>query len=303
MMNHISSAQAKLRRGDVVKCNWTIDSSGFRLVLPLDDAASEQQQVDSSSSHSETAKQVEISYGTHSNSNFLINYGFSIVDDFHQMVDDQAILSLTLEETPSASSATGAATTTTIESLWEADGMGDCRDIQRNVTVAIGDPGPMQSLLSLCRVASSEGSELSNMRDVFVQVGETTTQTDDGLVPQLGATICRSPFSVANEIRAMERLQSVAVDGLGGYDTTLAEDDDLLHKGLNWKWRWFGKKRNVNRMHNALIVRRGEKQVMQHFYNLATIALRVLRMGNADFDEYKGMLEATLENEEPMLEH
>lgn len=292
MMNHISTGQAASQE-DVIRCNWNIDASGFRLILPNTTSYTNAVNDASDTSVTDSSTQIEISYGTHSNSNFLMNYGFSIVGDAHQMVEDKAILSLSLNVKESTSAA---------EILWEADGMGNCHDICRNVTVAIGDPGSMQSLLSLCRVASCQGLELGRMTDVFVQIGEKTTQTDDGLVPQLGATLCRSPFSICNEIRAMEKLQTVAIAGLREYDTTLAEDDDLLSNGMNWRWRWFAKKRNIQRLHNALIVRRGEKQVMQHFYNLATLALRFLQVTRVDFDSYKGMLEATLETDEPIME-
>jgi hypothetical protein len=279
MMNHIGQDQAD-SRGDVIKCGWKIDSSGFRLVLPED-----------MGNNSGEAKRIEISYGDNSNSNFLMNYGFSIVEDSQQTTENKAILSLCLPLQQEADQA--------MEILWEADGLGDCHDVCRNVTVNIGNPGPMQSLLSLCRVASSQGPELSSMQDAFVQKGETTSQTDDGLVPQLGATLCRSPFSVSNEIRAMERLQRVASDCLCKYKTTLAEDETLLHRGFSRRRRWFGRQRDFHRLRNAVIVRRGEKQIIQHFYNVATLALSFLRMANEDFEVYKGMLGATLENDEP----
>jgi len=141
------------------------------------------------------------------------------------------------------------------------------------------------------------------MKDLFVETGETTTQeTIDGLVPQMGATLCRSPFSMLNEIRAMEMLQQVAMEALLRYQTTLAQDEDLLQAGFPWRRRWFGAKQENRKALNALIVRRGEKLVIQHVYSLATIALEFLgTTTNADFETYKGMLAATLETDEPLL--
>lgn len=277
MMNH-AVAQAQ---DDVIKCTWNIDSSGFRLVMP------DEYNVGMAT------KRAELSYGAHSNSNFLLNYGFSVPNNVDQVIYDKAFLSLTLPVD----------TDYVTEALWEADGLGDCHTISRNVTVSIGDPGPMQSLLSLCRVASSEGLELGHMQGAFVEEGATTTQTVDGLIPQLGATLCRSPFSVPNEIRAMEMLQKVASDCLRRYGTTLAADDELLQEGLNWKQRWFGRKQHMNRVKNAITVRRAEKQVIHHFYNMASLALRFLNsQEDVDLDLYKGMLDVALESEELIVD-
>lgn len=273
MLNHINPGQANTR-GDVMKCEWLIDTEGFHLVPPEKVVVNDK------------PKSIEISYGSHSNPNFLINYGFSVVDDEHQMQRDKATLSFALPEQGMQH----------VESLWEADGCGDCHAIRRNVTVSIGDVGPMNSALSLCRVASSKGNELIDMQDKFVAEGETTSHTRDGLVPQLGATLCRSPFSVMNEIRAMEMLQQVAMDDLGRYKTTLDEDEDFL---WNRRRRLFGRA-NHNKV-NAVIVRRSEKRILNHFFNLSTLALRLLTRTDIDFETYKGMLEATLEDEEPLL--
>ncbi|KAI2502193.1 hypothetical protein MHU86_12245 [Fragilaria crotonensis] len=241
MLNHISASQAVSQR-DVVKCNWEIDSSGFHLLMP-DDARIKD--VD--------AKQIEISYGDHSNSNFLMNYGFSILDDSQHACENKAKLSLSLVVRHDVDQKD-------IEILWEADGLGDCHDVTRDVTVCVGNPGPIQSALSLCRVASAHDSELNAMKSLFLKKGEETTQTDDGLVPQMGATLSRSPFSVPNEIRAMERLQRAANDDLGKYKTTLEEDDILLHRGFSRRRRWFGRHRDFQRLRNAIIVRRGESK-------------------------------------------
>ena len=282
MMNHICASQAA-SRSDVVKCNWKIDASGFRLLLP-DDACLKD--ID--------PKRIEISYGDHSNSKLLMNYGFSILDDPQQACENKARLSLSLVVRNDADQKD-------IESVWEADGLGDCHDVRRIVTLSVGIPGPIQSALSLCRVASAQGSELHAMQAIFLEKGEETTLTDDGLVPQMGATLCRSPFSKSNEIRAMQRLQQAAHDDLGKYKTTLQEDDILLHRGFSRRRRWFGRHRDFGRLRNAIIVRRGEKQIIHHFYNMATLALRLLRTSDLDFDTYKGMLASTLENSEFLL--
>ena len=282
MLNHISASQA-VSRCDVVKCNWNIDSSGFHLLLPRD---ARKRDAD--------AKLIEISYGDHSNSNFLMNYGFSILDESQQACENKATLSFNLVLRHDVDQKD-------IQILWEADGLGDCRNVTRDVTVCVGNPGPIQSALSLCRVASAQESELNAMKALFMTKGEETAQTHDGLVPQMGATLSRSPFSVSNEIRAMERLQQAANDNLGKYKTTLEEDDILLYRGLSRRRRWFGRHRDFQRLRNAIIVRRGEKQIIRHFCNVATLALRILRTYDLDFEAYKSMLAATLENSELLM--
>jgi hypothetical protein len=108
---------------------------------------------------------------------------------------------------------------------------------------------------------------------------------------------------MANEIRAMELLQDIAANGLGKYATSLGEDEWLMtHPNNNWLRRFFGSNMCYFRRRNALIVRRGEKRVILHCYNLATVALQFLRISNLDFEVYKEMLGASLENEEPMVE-
>jgi hypothetical protein len=265
MMNHIGDDEDV---NDVIKCSWKIDSSGYHLMLPEEEK----------NAPPDSSTRLEISYGTHSNADLLINYGFSLLDeDGHRLGYEKAMISLRLPESVNGAGA---------EALWEADGMGDSHDVSRNVTVFIGGIGPMQSVLSLCRVASTKEEDLSTMREAFLKRGETTPQTEDGLVPQMGATLCRSPFSINNEIRAMQMFQRSTRDGLQRYATTLAQDDLLLSRSDI-----------SHQLRNALTLRRGEKQILQHFNALAALALQFLERTD-DFETYKIMLEVSLMNEE-----
>jgi hypothetical protein len=207
------------------------------------------------------------------------------------------------------------------ESLWEADGLGDCHTMPRNVMVGIGSAGPMESVLSLCRVASAEEQELSRMKQDFVKRDEHTTQCDDGLVPQLGATLCRTPFSIPNEIRALHMLKDATQAALGRYSTTMDEDTDMLQSGRretpamprpNILQALLGRllprlrKQGGSNLQwtNAVRIRRQEKKILNHYFLLASIGLSFLEMSKGEegsFETYKGMLDASLNDRNPLL--
>ena len=226
-------------------------------------------------------------------------------------------------------------------SLWEADGLGDCHSIARNVTIGIGNAGPMESVLSLFRVASAQQGELSTMKANFMEREERTDQCEDGLVPQLGATVCRMPFSVPNEIRALHLLQEATRAALGRYLTTFEQDSDMLLSSrrtweiLNrrmkpspvsllqsiWRTKSLSSRRKKKRdatpddddsesqWRHAVTVRREEKKILRHYFQLASIGLNFLEYYSSDsdgecdnaeyFETYKGMLEASLQDQEP----
>ena len=308
MMNHVTGQQAE-GNSEVVRCTWDIDSKGYHLRLPSGRAVSDTGEK----------PRLEISYGSHSNAHFLMNYGFSIPNDQEQAEEDVAILPIVLPDSVHEQET---------ESLWEADGQGDCHLIARNVTVGIGDAGPMESVLSMCRVASAQYLELSHMKEDFAQQGLRTDESEDGLVPQLGATLCRVPFSVANEIRALKMLQSVTKAALSQYPTTMQEDTNMLSTGrrgsqqttctpvlsrIRGLWNFLRQSRNPNNTSenipaqwqwlNAVTVRREEKKIIQHYFVLASIRLNILEEADADeqFELYKGMLDASLHDREPLL--
>jgi hypothetical protein len=237
-----------------------------------------------------------------------------------------------------------------VQELWERDALGDCYVKDRDIQLQIGGEGGAASLLSLCRVASCQTSEeLTVMKQLFTNKKETTTQTKSGLVPELAATLSRQPFSFTNEIDAMRRLQSVTAGALQRYDTSLSQDDASLREdkkestsskcspstsSAHW-WDTlignspFGKNRriqpqpngkhgdggsdhNENNTRNAIIARRGEKRVLQHYFNLACMCLEFLKeqqdgngedtaQDNADFDAYTTMLGDQISSEEVLL--
>lgn len=269
MMNHMTENDQQTGH---LKCSWDIDSTGYHLQLPKDTPPH----------HTTSNNRLGISYGSCSNGAFLMNYGFSIFDDESQIQHENAVLSIKL---PQAFSLAGAT------SIWEADGLGDCHEVSRNVRVSIGEAGPMESVLSMCRVASAQNeAELSKMQGNFRTEAMRTPDTADGLVPQLGATLCRSPFSESNEILALRMLERILLDSLRRYSTTLDRDNLLLTS-----------KRISSDHRNAILVRRGEKQVILHFEILISLALRFLENKDGDFDTYKGMLEASLGNGRPLI--
>jgi Rubisco LSMT substrate-binding len=303
MMNHITNSHSE-GSTQVLQCQWYIDNDGYHLRLPDLDISEKTKMMDS--------VKLEISYGSHSNAHFLMNYGFSLADDDEEEEASTCTLPLVLPISVSEEAT---------ESLWEADGLGDCHTMPRNVMVGIGSAGPMESVLSLCRVASAEKQELSGMKNEFVKRDEHTTQSEDGLVPQLGATLCRTPFSISNEIRALHMLQDATQAALGRYSTTMEQDTDLLHSGhrkgmvlprLRFFRAFMGRLfppfvkegRSNLQWENAVRIRRAEKKILNHYFLLASIGLSFLEMSKGEegsFDAYKGMLEASLNDRNALL--
>ena len=52
---------------------------------------------------------------------------------------------------------------------------------------------------------------------------------------------------------------------------------------------------------NAIVLRRGEKRVLQHYYNLASMLLHFFKEPDFKFEDYPANLEYYLEGDEPML--
>jgi len=321
MMNHRLQPANGVAEEGVLQCSWSIDGEGYHLQLPTDTA------YDPKDPKS-PPQLLEISYGSHSSAHFLMNYGFSIIEDDATLQGEEevATLSLILPDTCQSKEK---------ETLWEADGLGDCHSVARNVTIGIGQPGPMESVLSLCRVASAKRRELLSMKRNFVKKDEhyaSKKTGNDKLVPQMGATLCRSPFSRANEIRALKMLQLYTKAALKRYSTTLEQDTNLLttkqvfgHPASRLLARAgavvkammsavgsrqvpFTSNLEAEDMQwrNAVHVRREEKKILNHYLNLATIGLMYLQHADQDddeatFEDYKGMLEASLHDTTLML--
>jgi Rubisco LSMT substrate-binding len=302
MMNHITNSQSEAST-KVLQCHWYIDEDGYHLRLPELDDKDMESMTDS--------PKLEISYGSHSNAHFLMNYGFSLAGDEEEA--STVVLPVLLPN-----SVHDEAT----ESLWEADGLGDCHAMPRIVMVGIGSAGPMESVLSLCRVASAKQQDLSQMKLDFVKRDEQSTHCEDGLVPQLGATLCRAPFSIQNEIRALTMLQDATQAALNKYSTTMDQDSVMLtsgrREGVEMSPRRgilrtlaarllprFEKDNGSDlRWRNAVRVRREEKKILNHYFMLASIGLSFLEISDGEegaFDVYKGMLEASLHDRNALL--
>jgi len=345
MMNHCSSLEtAKGQARDAVQCSWSLDSSGFSLTKPQQPSNSRKAETpsvydeDAKNNGLSTSSSVEISYGSHSNAVMLMNYGFATLDDTHQTLLESTRISFSAPRVTTArEDVIGDEISLIMEELWGED----CRDNdarEQAIHLSIGDPGPMVTLLSLCRVkaASDNPGMLLHMFSNFKKRGETTTQdTKDGLIPAMAATLSRVPFSISNEIQAMECLKATLEEQLFRYKTSLAQDEVLLLAGrehgedesaveyrnkkgsgiLSRVRMWWSKRFPRNRENriptlsssdiantrNAIIFRRGEKRVMMHFYNLANVCLEFLSDPAADLDEYAECLEDSLQSENPIL--
>jgi hypothetical protein len=135
-----------------------------------------------------------------------------------------------------------------------------------------------------------------------------TSQTESGLIPELGATLCPHPFSALNEIRAMEVLQVSVLIQLQKYSSSLDDDEALLKQSvedfLSTKLGNIPRKAQYYNIRNAIIARRGEKRVLQHFLNLSCICLDFLSQvikGEETFEDYIELLESELMNAAPLL--
>ena len=285
MMNHVTATQSQ-SSASLMRCTWEIDSDGYHLRLP----------TTKKDDNLGVWTKLEISYGSHSNGHFLMNYGFSIPDDIDQVAADLATLQITLPENVH---------TDDTEAIWEADGLGDCHMVSRNVTVGIGGcTGPMESVLSLCRVASTQNQELPKMKKRFMERGMRTIQTEDGLVPQMGATLSPFPLSISNEKRALQMLKVVTQSALNNYETTIEEDNGILQGGEEETpgTSKYDFEHDTTQRSNAITVRRGEKIILQHYSSLASIGLNFLESSTTiDFEIYKRMLEASLEDPQPFV--
>ena len=292
MVNHCSSSAAS--QNNVLKCKWEIEDDGFHLLMPEATHSSSNNSNGDSSGSNKSSKTIEISYGTNSNAAFLMNYGFAILDDERQTCEENARFSFLLDPDQQSN--------TDVETMWERDGLGACHSVCRNVTLSIGSAGPAESLLSLCRVASCQNDqELHRMQTNFESSAAGEQKTEAGIptksrVPQMAATLSRGPFSVSNEIRAMKACLQLSLKQLASYKTSIMEDNDLLSSSSS------STTTTAPNFRNAIIVRRGEKRVFQHFCNLACLCLDFLTTGDdIDFEEYKSLLKASLGDEDPLL--
>jgi hypothetical protein len=85
---------------------------------------------------------------------------------------------------------------------------------------------------------------------------------------QVRVTNCRvGPLGRRNEVRVLCALRQACLDALASFDGTLAEDDALLAAGGL----------TLNQRH-AVTVRRGEKQVLHRYIDLADAVLPLLRL-------------------------
>jgi len=78
-----------------------------------------------------------------------------------------------------------------------------------------------------------------------------------------------NPVSVENEIKVLEDIKRAALESLSKFPETLEEDNKILASG---KYKMFSNERN------CVLMRRGEKQVLHYFVDLADRAIPLLRM-------------------------
>lgn len=108
------------------------------------------------------------------------------------------------------------------------------------------------------------------------------------------------PISIRNEIEALDAIGQNAAIALKWFDSTIEEDNKALS---NWKATGLN-----NNIRNAFVMRRGEKEVLQHFVELRKFAIPLLQTpwkdlkkiaakcqdGKGKFDQYVTMVVAPL---------
>jgi len=303
-------------------CDYHIDRNGFSLTVPLwlqqEQMRTPSSNIDRVQVQEEMAYSLEISYGRMSNGELLLSYGFTILNDHSQDMKEIGFLTLDLEHNNDVD--------LTIQQVWDNgmswddndDGsdVASCNDGVSNSRVLIlrvgGDDGIDSTLclFSICRfVSSSLGNDKTLLLDIlqgFLDVQlQNRKNISTSLVPEDdnidAGTFARQPISIANEIGAMKYLQRAICNELAAYPTSLWEDEDLLlfssHQDGHDSPSTNAQSENLR---NAIIVRRGEKRVLHHFYNVASWAIKVLSDDDVTLEDYKQLLDEQLNKEEVM---
>jgi len=186
------------------------------------------------------------SYGRKCNSRFFVNYGFSL----EKNLDNEALMVLSLLPTFSNYKLKRMMLGTTNKS----DEEGVVREFQIPMNYR---ETKVKECFSFLRVMHAHGKEikmLSDRRAVYVP-----------------------PLSTRNEQLCLLALSKAAEVSLGKFDHTLEHDNALLADEK--KYRRLSNRRNI------VLMRRGEKEVLTFYINLAKICIPLLRMETKDLEQ------------------
>ena len=95
--------------------------------------------------------------------------------------------------------------------------------------------------------------------------------------------VCVSPISLQNEVKVIEKLREMALEGMAKYPNTLEEDAEILKGELTENQR------------NCTLMRQGEKIILKFFIELTEFVLPLFSLSikqikqkskNSNFEEY-----------------
>ncbi|GMH52134.1 hypothetical protein TrST_g4232 [Triparma strigata] len=204
--------------------------------------------------------QIYDSYGQKCNHRFLLNYGFAVEDNKEQdgFCPNEVPIEITLQQQQSADDDNYSSLKT---EFWTRDSS----PITKRVRVCVSNNDNTKSLLSMLRVAASNGAELQ----AITQAG-----------PYMYRSVKDVRFSIGvdNEIRAMELLKNIVDEQMKAYPTSIKEDE-LALKGPSLV--------PYSNDRHARIQVLGEKRVLEHYSEFANSAIECLNgeLGDDEFDQ------------------
>jgi histone-lysine N-methyltransferase SETD3 len=222
----------------------TIEGSTARCLVPMADMFNHQRRADAVWAYADgvagfvmaattampAGAEVHDSYGAKCNSRFFLNYGFTLDDNDG---DNEAVLHFGVPaDTPSP------------EAKQKLLGL-DSPSARRSFQIAPRpDHEKTRAMLSFLRVACADDRELATL------VAAPGLRVEDV-----------APVSAANEARVLSAVAAACGEALSAFDTTVAEDDQLLQDPAL--------SRNVR---NCIVMRRGEKKVLGETLELTRAA-------------------------------
>ena len=154
-------------------------------------------------------------------------------------------------------------------------------EIQLHLNLFTGPPKTYQEMKISAKAFSSASALAASALRRRHRVTESELNADK---------IARKPFSVSNEIVAMEALKYLCTTSLERFSTSLEEDVEILIHELD--------SLSINKK-NAIVCRMGEKKVYNHYYDLACCAIQSLSY----FDDQTDLVVNFLEIYEKELEN
>jgi len=188
------------------------------------------------------------SYGRKCNHRFFVNYGFAL-DDNHE--DNEAVLTITMDGAEAATP--GSRKRHILGALFMSPLS------EREFQVPASFEEKTQRMFGFCRVCCMTENQLLLLADGQREAAETLEGT--------------GPVNIANEIKALEMIKTAAKTALERFSTEIESDEKLLEEK---------KYADINER-NCIVMRLGEKKVLQWFVDMAGRAQEMLQMSFYSF--------------------